>query len=58
MNKKMVKEAIEGLLQFGWMWGYPKHIKKEHWDALHIFYKTEFNGEKDFKPDKNNRAKP
>ena len=54
----MVKEAIEGLLQFGWMWGYPKHIKKEHWDALHIFYKTEFNGEKDFKPDKNNRAKP
>ena len=36
MNKKKVKEAIKCLLQYGWMWGYPKHIPKDGWDALNF----------------------
>ena len=57
MNKKMVKESMEGLLQYGWMWGYPKHIKKKHWDALHNFYKVDLNDGNEFVPDETNRAK-
>ena len=57
MNKKLVKKAIEGLLQYGWMWGYPKHIKKEQWYALRTFYRVELNNGIDFIPDETNRAK-
>lgn len=57
MNKKMIKEAMKSLLQYGWMWGYSKYVKKEHWDALHTFYKVELNGGKEFVPDKTNKAK-
>jgi hypothetical protein len=57
MNKRKVKEAVKCVLQYGWMWGNPKHITRDGWDALHEFYKEELNGGKDFKPDKNNRAK-
>ena len=57
MNKKKVKETIKGLLQYGWMWGHPNHIKKDNWDALHEFYKEELNNGKDFKPDETNKAK-
>tara|TARA_Y100000310_G_C20311785_1_gene636564 strand:+ start:232 stop:408 length:177 start_codon:yes stop_codon:yes gene_type:complete len=57
MNKKKVKKAIKDLLQYGWMWGHPKHIDKDGWDALHTFYKVELNGGRDFKPDETKKAK-
>ena len=57
MNKKEIKKAIGELLQYGRMWGYPKHIPKDGWDALHTFYKVELNGGRDFKPDETKKAK-
>ena len=39
------------------MWGHPKHIDKDGWDALHTFYKVELNGGRDFKPDETKKAK-
>ena len=57
MDKKKIKKTIKNLLQYGWMWGNPRHIKREHWDALHEFYKEELNNGKEFVPNKNNRAK-
>jgi len=56
MNKKAIKKAIGGLLQYGWMWGYPRHIERDGWKALHDFYKAELNGGKDFEPDKTKKA--
>jgi len=56
-NKNKIKKTFEGLLQYGWMWGNPKHISRDGWDALHEFYKEELNNGKDFKPDENNKAK-
>jgi hypothetical protein len=57
MNKTEIKKAFVSLLQYGWMWGYPKHLSRENWDLLHQFYKEELNGGKDFKPDITNKAK-
>tara|TARA_Y100000310_G_C20692085_1_gene822981 strand:+ start:4529 stop:4708 length:180 start_codon:yes stop_codon:yes gene_type:complete len=57
MDKKLIKKTFETLLQYGWMWGYPKHIDKEGWNNLKEFYKTELNDGKDFEPDVNNKAK-
>jgi len=57
MDKKKIKKTFEKLLQYGWMWGWPKHIDKEGWEGLRQFYKEELNNGKDFKPDKNNKAK-
>ena len=51
-----MKKTFENLLQYGWMWGWPKHIDKKGWDDLKDFYKEELNNGKDFKPDKNNKA--
>ena len=55
MNEKKLKEALGAVLQYGWMWGRPRHIK--NWDLLYKYYKEELNNGKDFKPDENNRAK-
>jgi len=57
VNKKEIKKAFESLLQYGWMWGYPKHIDKGGWDALHTFHKEELNNGKEFKPDETKKAK-
>ena len=57
MNKNKIKKVIGCLLQYGWMWGYPKYIPKDDWDALKDYYKEELNNGKDFKPDKTNKAK-
>ena len=57
MNKKEIKKAFKSLLQYGWMWGHPKYIDRDGWDALHEFYKEELNGGKDFKPDETKKAK-
>ena len=56
MNKKLIKKTFEKLLQYGWMWGYPKHIDKDGWDNLKLFYKEELNNGKDFKPDTTKKA--
>ena len=57
MNKKEIKNAFESLLQYGWMWGYPRHIKACDWDSLKQYYKEELNGGKDFKPDETKKAR-
>jgi len=57
MNKKTIKKTFEQLLQYGWMWGWPKHIKDDGWDNLKEYYQTELNNGKEFKPDENNKAK-
>jgi hypothetical protein len=51
-----LKKALGAMLQYGWMWGYPRHISREDWDIIRNVYK-ELNGGKDFKPDKSKRAK-
>jgi hypothetical protein len=55
-NKKKMKEAFEGLLQYGWMWGHPRHITAENWIILQEFYKEELNNGKEFRPDEYNKA--
>lgn len=57
MNKKDIKKAFESLLQYGWMWGYPRHITREDWDLLYKYYREELNNGKEFKPDETNKAK-
>ena len=57
MNKKQIKKTIEKLLQYGWMWGWPKHIGEGGWEDLRDFYKEELNNGKDFKPDETKKAK-
>lgn len=57
MNKKDIKKAFEGLLQYGWMWGNPRHIDSEDWGLFHKFYKEELNNGKDFEPDESKKAK-
>jgi hypothetical protein len=52
---KKLKEALGAVLQYGWMWGYPKHISREHWKIIRESYK-ELNGAKDFVPDKSRKA--
>ena len=54
-DMKKLKEALGAVLQYGWMWGDPKHISKEHWKVIRESYK-ELNGAKDFVPDKSRKA--
>ena len=56
MKDKKLKKAIGSVLQYGWMWGNPKHISKEHWELLHESYK-ELNNGKEFVPNKTKKAK-
>ena len=55
MNKSNIKKAFESLLQYGWMWGNPRHLSKEQWVTIGDAYK-DLNGGKAFKPDKTKRA--
>ena len=52
-----MKKAFTALLQYGWMWGWPKHIHKDDWNLFKEFYREELNNGKDFTPDENNKAK-
>ena len=56
MNKKEIKEMFEQLLQYGWMWGWPKFVGSEGWDKIRRYYKLELNNGKEFEPDENNKA--
>ena len=56
MNKKEMKKAFEGLLQYGWMWGNPRHIDIKDWELFHKFYKDELNDGKEFEPDRTKKA--
>ena len=56
MNEKRLKEALGAGLQYGWMWGNPKHITTENWVVIADAYK-ELNDGKEFKPDTSKRAK-
>jgi len=56
-DDKKMKKAVENVLQFGWMCGYPKYIEKKNWDVLHKFYEEELNNGKKFIPNKNNRLR-
>ena len=53
---KKLKEALGAVLQYGWMWGYPRHISIEDWQAIKAAYK-ELNSGKEFKPDTSKKAK-
>ena len=55
MNKKEIKKAFESILQYGWMWGNPRHI--EDWNLLHKYYKEELNDGKEFEPDREKKAR-
>jgi hypothetical protein len=55
INEKKLKEALGAVLQYGWLWGHPKHISREDWGIIAESYR-DLNGGKDFKPDKNKRA--
>ena len=55
INEKKLKEALGAVLQYGWLWGHPKHISREQWENIRESYK-ELNGGEDFKPDTNKRA--
>ena len=57
MNKNKMKKTFENLLQYGWMWGWPKYVGKEGWAELLEFYKEELNNGKEFKPDETQKAK-
>jgi hypothetical protein len=56
MNEKRLKEALGAVLQYGWVWGNPKHIARENWVVIAESYKDLNNG-KEFKPDKTQRPK-
>jgi hypothetical protein len=55
INENKLKEALGAVLQYGWMWGNPKHISRENWVVIADAYK-DLNGGKEFKPNKNKRA--
>ena len=55
MNEKKLKEALGAVLQYGWLWGHPKHISREDWGIITESYR-DLNGGEDFKPDTNKRA--
>ena len=57
MNNSEIKKAIKSLLQYGWMWGHPRHIDIKDWELFRKFYKEELNDGKDFEPDKTKTAK-
>ena len=52
---KKLKEALGAVLQYGWMWGNPKHISKENWVVIADAYK-DLNDGKDFEPDRKQKA--
>ena len=56
MDNKKAKKAIKDVLQYGFMWGHPRHIERENWDTLHEYYK-ELNNGRDFAPNKDKKAK-
>jgi len=56
MKKEEIKKAFESILQYGWMWGHPRHIAREDWDSIHKYYKEELNGGKEFEPDRTRKA--
>jgi hypothetical protein len=56
MDNKEMKKAFEGLLQYGWMWGNPRHINRKDWELFHKFYKEELNDGVEFKPDTTKKA--
>jgi hypothetical protein len=55
MNNDKLKRALGAVLQYGWMWGHPKHISRENWDIIKESYR-ELNDGKDFEPDTTKRA--
>jgi hypothetical protein len=55
MNNDKLKTSLGAVLQYGWMWGHPKHISREDWDNIKESYR-ELNDGKDFEPDKSKRA--
>jgi len=55
MNEDKLKEALRAVLQYGWLWGHPKHIAREDWDIIRDVYQ-ELNNGKEFKPDRTKRA--
>jgi len=56
MNEKKLKEALGAMLQYGSMWGHPKHTSRKDWDLLYEVYK-ELNNGADFVRDKTKKAK-
>ena len=56
INENKLKKALGAILQYGWMWGNPKHIDRENWVVIAESYKDLNNG-KEFKPDKTQRPK-
>ena len=56
MNENKLKEALSAVLQYGWMWGNPRHISKEQWVTIGDAYK-DINGGKAFEPDRTKKAK-
>ena len=55
MNEKKLKQALGAVLQFGWMWGNPKHIGRENWVVIAESYK-DLNDGKDFEPNGSRKA--
>jgi hypothetical protein len=48
MNK--LKDALWSILQYGYLWGNPKHISRENWKVISEAYK-ELNDGNEFEPD-------
>ena len=55
MNEKRLKEALGAVLQYGWLWGNPKHISRENWVVIADAYK-DLNDGKEFEPDRKQKA--
>jgi len=55
MDEKKLKKVLGAVLQWGAMWGNPKHIDPKDWVLLHEVYR-ELNDGKDFVRDSNKRA--
>lgn len=49
MNKDKLKDALWAMLQYGYLWGHPRYISRENWQAIRESYK-ELNDGKDFEP--------
>lgn len=55
MDNKKLKKTIGAVLQWGSVWGNPKHISENDWILLHEVYR-ELNNGKDFVRNKNKKA--
>jgi hypothetical protein len=55
MNENKLKQALSAVLQYGWLWGNPKHITRENWVVIAESYK-DLNDGKDFEPDRSQKA--